>query len=97
MLESSFDKDINLRPKASLFYDIIRDELKKSRNGNTEGLNDTWIQRCRSDLSLRRLLCEEEMKRFSATSAKMEVPEDNMKLMSGDEENDAPQLVEDSG
>ena len=60
MLESSFDKDIILRPKASLFYDIIRDEIKKIRNGNARGLNDTWIQRRRSEMSLRRLFCSEE-------------------------------------
>ena len=57
MLESSFDKDIDLRPKASLFYDIIRDELKRIR-GNAKGLNDTWIQRRRSDLSLKGLFSE---------------------------------------
>ncbi len=67
MLESSFDKDIDLRPKASLFYDIIRDELKRLR-GNTKGLNDTWIQRNRSDLSLRRLFSDEGGRRNSANS-----------------------------
>ncbi|KAL7492312.1 hypothetical protein ACHAWT_004944 [Skeletonema menzelii] len=60
MLESSFDKDIILRPKASLFYDIIRDEIKKIRNGNARGLNDTWLQRRRSEMSLGRLFCSEE-------------------------------------
>lgn len=67
MLESSFDKDIDLRPKASLFYDIIRDELKRLR-GNAKGLNDTWIQRNRSDLSLRRLFSDEGGRRNSANS-----------------------------
>ena len=65
MLESSFDKDIILRPKASLFYDVIRDELKEMRNGNARGLNDTWLQRNRSQLSLTRLFCsDEEVKRL---------------------------------
>ncbi len=96
MLESSFDKDINLRPKATLFYDIIRDELKKLRNGNTRGLNDTWIQRRRSDMSFRRLFGDEEPKRLSAASAKLEMPAEIIKLMCDDEDDEAPQLTEDS-
>ena len=69
MLESSFSKDIILRPKSSLFYDVIRDEIKMIRDGNERGLNDTWLQRRRSEMSLRRLICsdaeeEEELKRL---------------------------------
>lgn len=99
MLESSFDKDINLRPKASLFYDIIWDELKRLR-GNATGLNDTWIQRNRSDLSLRRLFSEARpsfnnstnsvgRRRSSSNSDKM--PIELIGMMSDeDEEDDAP-------
>ena len=102
MLESSFEKDINLRPKASLFYDIIRDELKRIR-GNAKGLNDTWIQRNRSDLSLRRLFSDatnsEGRRRSSANSVgrrRSSNSSDNMPIeligmMSDeDEEDDAP-------
>lgn len=60
MLESSFDKDINMRPKASLFYDIIRDELKNLRNGNTEELSEAWIQRRRTDCSSNGFFSETE-------------------------------------
>ena len=99
MLESSFDKDINLRPKASLFYDIIRDELKRIR-GNAKGLNDTWIQRNRSDLSLRRLFSEARPSFNDSTNSvgrrRSSNNSDNMPIeligMMGDEdeEDDAP-------
>jgi hypothetical protein len=83
MLESSFDKDINLRPKASLFYDIIRDELKKLRKGDKQGLNESWILR-------RRSMC-------SFTRPELH-PEQIIMLMSDaeEEEEESPQLMEDS-
>ena len=69
MLESSFDKDIALRPKASLFYDNIRDELKKIRNGNTRGLSDMWLQRRRTQMSTRNLFdSDEELTRLRSSS-----------------------------
>ena len=74
MLESSFDKDIILRPKASLFYDIIRDELKKIRKGNAQGLSDVWLQRRRSHVSMRNLFgSEEERKRLISSIAKQDL------------------------
>lgn len=85
MLESSFDKDINLRPKASLFYDIIRDELKTLRHGDARGLNDTWIQRRRSEVSFTRLISEEDLKRLSVSSRRLEIPAEIVRLMSDEE------------
>ena len=70
MLESSFEKDISLRPKASLFYEIIRGELKKIRKGNARGLDDMWLQRRRSRESMRNLFAsEEELKQLSHRSS----------------------------
>ena len=69
MLESSFEKDINLRPKASLFYEIIRDELKKIQ-GITRRLDDMWLQRRRTHESMRNLFAsEEELKQLSHRSS----------------------------
>ena len=81
LLESGFDKDINLRPKASLFDDIIRDELKKLRNGDTQTLNDSWILRRRSLWSF----------------TKMELPPEKkiMLMREAEEEDESPQLITD--
>lgn len=74
MLESSFEKDINLRPKASLFYEIIRGELKKIRKGNARGLDDKWLQRRRSGESMRNLFAsEEELKRLRPSIVKLDL------------------------
>jgi len=80
LLESGFDKDINLRPKASLFDDIIRDELKKLRNGDTQILNDSWILRRRSLWSF----------------TKMELPPEKkiMLMREAEEEDESHQLIE---
>lgn len=73
MLESSFDKDVILRPTASLFYDVIRDELKKIRNGDARELGDSWLERRRSDVSMRNLFgYEEELKRLRSLSRREE-------------------------
>jgi len=89
MMESSFDKDMTLRPKASLFYDIIRGELKKVRNGNALGLNDTWLQRRRSDVSLKNLFCSEnDGARLSSSSAKLKMHAEIIRRITDEEEVD---------
>jgi len=89
MLESSFDRDMALRPKASLFYDIIRGELKKIRNGNAVGLNDTWLQRRRSDVSLRNLFSsEDDVTRLSSSSAKLKMHAEIIRRITDEEEVD---------
>jgi len=89
MMESSFDKDMCLRPKASLFYDIIRGELKKIRNGNALGLNDTWLQRRRSDVSLKNLFSsEDDVTRLSSSSAKLKMHAEIIRRITDEEEVD---------
>ncbi|KAL7526533.1 hypothetical protein ACHAXR_001532 [Thalassiosira sp. AJA248-18] len=52
MLESSFDPEIQKRPKMALWYTIIRDTLASQRGGDMTGLRDSWVCRRRSQGSI---------------------------------------------
>lgn len=53
MLQSSFDSEVDKRPKMTLWYNIIRETLASLRGGDRSGLNDTWVKRRRSIESMR--------------------------------------------
>ncbi|KAL7541729.1 hypothetical protein ACHAXR_011172, partial [Thalassiosira sp. AJA248-18] len=52
MLESSFDSEIEKRPKMALWYGVIRKTLASLRRGDMRGLTDSKVLRRRSSQSL---------------------------------------------
>eukprot|EP00581_Thalassiosira_minuscula_P009912 CAMPEP_0183709326 /NCGR_PEP_ID=MMETSP0737-20130205/5388_1 /TAXON_ID=385413 /ORGANISM="Thalassiosira miniscula, Strain CCMP1093" /LENGTH=460 /DNA_ID=CAMNT_0025937399 /DNA_START=260 /DNA_END=1642 /DNA_ORIENTATION=+ len=59
MLESSFDANVQKRPKMELFYDIIRKVLSSLRGGDDSGLSHAAINRRRTVESLRNINLKE--------------------------------------
>ncbi|KAL7539019.1 hypothetical protein ACHAXR_008973 [Thalassiosira sp. AJA248-18] len=59
-LQQSFDPDIDKRPSTQLFYNVLRFQLLKLRDGDGTKLTDAFITRRRSLRSMRHLNCNDD-------------------------------------